>query len=229
MGGRDARLAPCISHLFGSITAPALTHLSLFLKCSHVEFGPDGIAYQAYPSNAEQAIRDFIVRSQCELTHLDLSIPFWNNPGATLDALPSLVALNTEDLSRIPQHRPNTSNRTLLIRDLARALMPSAGSIRCSVLEHFSIASCPPEDTAVLVDLAAARARITPLKLVRAKFGVLSATEIRALTPALELAKSKGLSGKIKWEFSRQKPADHFDYDPYPLDMGSADTEVLSA
>ncbi|KAL0566591.1 hypothetical protein V5O48_015419 [Marasmius crinis-equi] len=221
-GSSDARLVPCISRLFESITVPALTRLSLFINCSHIEFGPNGIP-SAHPSNVDQALHNLIVRSQCELTHLDLSIPSWDNPGVTLDALPSLVALNV-DISLAQQPSPNMSNGTFLLRNIAQSLM----SVTCPVLEQFSITSCVPEDTAVLVDLVNARARGTPLKSLRAKFGVLSAAGIRTLTSASELAKSKGLGGKIEWEFSRQKPADYFDY-PYPLGVGSADTEVLSA
>ncbi|KAL0575410.1 hypothetical protein V5O48_006564 [Marasmius crinis-equi] len=227
IGGSSVRLASSISSLFGTITVPALTRLSLFVQCSLIEYGLSDIP-SAHPSNVDQILQNLIVRSQCELTHLDLSIPSWDNPELTLDVLPSLVALNV-DISLSPRSHPNPSNKTSMVRNIAQTLLPAAGSVRCSGLEQFSVTSCSPEDTVILVDLADARARTgIALKSLRAKFGVLSVAGIKSLTSALELAKSKGLSGKIEWEFSRQKPADHFDY-PYPLGMGSADTEIISA
>ncbi|KAL0562877.1 hypothetical protein V5O48_019201 [Marasmius crinis-equi] len=229
-GPNSAPFTHFILTLFGSITVPALTHLSLLLNCyqplPQADLAPDDFP-SPHPIHIDQVIEDIVVRSQCDIAHLDLTIPCWDNLGTTLDGLPSLTTLNV-DLS-FSASRTDTPSGTSPFQTIAETLMPSAGSIRCPRLENLSITSCLAQNAMALVELADTRARTTLLKLLRAKFGSLSAAQIGSLKSALELGKSKGLGRKIQWQFTRQDPADYFD-DPYPFVAGAyPDLETLSA
>ncbi|KAL0573077.1 hypothetical protein V5O48_008888 [Marasmius crinis-equi] len=226
-GPGSTSFAYYISTLFRSITIPALKHLSLFVKCHQFHTQAPNDPPSPRPIHVDQAIEDLVLRSQCELARLDLTIPSWDNLGMTLDVLPSLTTFNVDpSFSTVfPAELPiGTSS----FETIFQALMPSAGSIRCPKLEKLSINRCLTQNAVDLVDLADARARTTPLQVLRARFGMLSVGNIRTLKSVLESGKSKGLGRKIQCEFTRQNPADYFD-DPYPfaggLEIGS---EVLS-
>ncbi|KAL0574182.1 hypothetical protein V5O48_007773 [Marasmius crinis-equi] len=228
-GPNSASFTHFILTLFGSITVPALTDLSLLLNCylplPQAHLAPDDFP-SPQPVRVDQAIEDIVVRSQCDIARLDLTIPSWDNLGTMLDGLPSLTTLDVDPSFSVPL--TGTPSETPPFQTIAETLMPSAGSIRCPRLEKFSITNCLARNAMALVDLADTRARTTPLQLLRAKFGCLSAAQIGSLKLALELGKSKGLGGKIRWQFTRQDPANYFD-DPRPFAAGDPALETLSA
>ncbi|KAL0573079.1 hypothetical protein V5O48_008890 [Marasmius crinis-equi] len=209
-------------NVFESFTAPALTDLSLVVNPFH---SWDSEPF-SYPINGNLPFHDFVLRSQCELSSLQLSMPLAEESlKKTLSLLSSLSSFIVDtSLSPGYLHFPVSSANYLDI--IVRALSPSNESIRCPALKDLYVTSCRPGEAIVLVNLIEARTvHTTELESLRAKFQTSSRTGVGMLKSALELGKSKGLGVKIKWEYRKQY-SEGLD-SSYPFATSLSDPEVL--
>ncbi|KAL0057779.1 hypothetical protein AAF712_015571 [Marasmius tenuissimus] len=196
-GRSGADFDSTVMNIFESITTPALHHLSLRLSTHY----RDRDMVQPHSTGTNLPLQNFIARSQCILTSLELDMDFGSGFPTILDNSTSLTALSLRSPNWDPRADHRHPRSPSQLEAIIQTLTPSNESIWYPNVEEIVLKSCSPELVFALVDLIEARARATRLKSFTADFWFVTPAKAKILASARELAKSKNLGIKIEWRY----------------------------
>ncbi|KAL0571614.1 hypothetical protein V5O48_010348 [Marasmius crinis-equi] len=207
-GGTQTRFSTGIRNTFKAFTAPNLRHLSFHI----ISLSNTGSAEVPPGLNEEGApFEEFISRSRCMLTVLDVSLPRSLNVEAVSKSLRLLPSLKSLKLGHpVRRNSPAPDLQTLqVLREWIKAvfhalLLPDM----CEDLEELECEGCYADADAagLMVDLAFARQR---LKAFKADFGTVSRGGVDILVSCLnakvrELRETRKV--QVDWTWQEEAP-----------------------
>ncbi|KAL0573261.1 hypothetical protein V5O48_008688 [Marasmius crinis-equi] len=213
----NKRLSNAFWRVFHSMTAPALTHLSLEAQIDRMgsELGQGQAAEPTEPIS-HLPFENMISKSGCTLSHLSLSGVFLMSEAALTSALhllPSLTSLTLTDCTNsVPaSHAPMGCDPDIPHHKLTSCLVSISSSPNlCPDIAELSISGCYVENIESIVSFAKARSH--KLKRLSVNFGVITGERVEVIKQFMspadlhDLREERGI--KVDWKWKEWNPKD---------------------